>query len=73
MALQRKAIEWLENRSDDDIQEILQELAEHKGIVTKSEYSKILCIPERTVYAEIESGKIKTFEFCSKKYPFINL
>ena len=72
MALQEKAINWINTRTNEELQEILAEICEYKGIVTKSEYSKILCIPERTVYAEIESSKILTFEFCNKKYPFIN-
>ena len=72
MALQRKAIDWIYSRTDEEIQELLQEIAEYKGIVSKDEYSKILCIPERSVYEGINTGKIKAFKFCNKIYPFIN-
>lgn len=72
MALQEKAINWLENRTHDEIQEILQEIAEIKGVVSVAEYSEIMQIPERTVYEGIKTGRIKSFEFCGKKYPYIN-
>lgn len=73
MALQEKAIDWLRSRTDEDIQDILADICETKGIVSAIEYSKILCIPERSVYDGIKSGKIKTFTFIDRKFPYINL
>jgi predicted transcriptional regulator len=72
MALQEKALKWLRRRSNEEIQQIIAEIIEMKGIVTKEEYSKITAMPERTVYEGVKTGTIPSIDFCGKKYPFIN-
>jgi hypothetical protein len=50
----------LHNLAMTDIYDIAKECDEILGRVTVSEYAKITCIPERTVYDQIKKGKIKT-------------
>ena len=72
MALSEKAIHWINTRSNDDIQQIIAEICENKGVVTKEQYSKIMAVPERSVYEGVRNGSIPSFDICSKQFPYIN-
>jgi hypothetical protein len=52
--------------------QVFAEIIERLGIVSFAEYAKIHGVPLRTVYYFAEVGRIKTVEFCGKKYIVIN-
>jgi hypothetical protein len=57
----------------EDVLQIALICNERLGIVTSDKYSKEMNIPLRTVYEQIDSGKILCFEVAGKKFPSINL
>ena len=52
--------------------DILHECAERLGLVSVSEYCKIMGCKKRTVYLQIEQNKIKSIDFCGNKLIIIN-
>lgn len=52
--------------------EILHECAEALGLSTVESYSKILCVPKRTVYENIKKGNIQAFVIDNHVFPYIN-
>jgi hypothetical protein len=63
----------LQQLDTEDLIEIMHVCAERIGMVTADQYSIIHKKPRRTVYAGIESGRIKTTTICGHKLPIINI
>jgi hypothetical protein len=62
----------IRNLSIDDSLEVMQIIASAKAIVTKRQYSEITAVPLRTVYENIDKGRVKYFEIDGVKFPCIN-
>ena len=52
--------------------QIMHECAERLGIVSIDDYSKIMCMPRRTIYAKMDKTQIPYFEISEHKFPIIN-
>lgn len=63
----------IHNLPIEDILRIAEICNEALGVVTKEDYAKIMNIPERTVYENINNGKIICLDVCGKKFPSVNL
>lgn len=51
---------------------VLRDCAETCGLVSKSDYSKIMSVPKRTVQYGCKSGLIKGIEISGEIYPCVN-
>lgn len=52
--------------------EILHEIAENLGIVSVSEYCKIMGMKKRNCYYKLSENKIKNIDFCDTTFLIIN-
>jgi len=58
--------------STSDCLQIMHECAERLGCVSVDEYSKIMYMPKRTIYAKMETKQIPYFQLSNHKFPIIN-
>ena len=71
MSLTAKQIGNIHHLDCDTLIEIMHECAEALGVVSVDEFSKLMNIPRRTVYAKIKDNKIKYVDIAGK-LPCVN-
>lgn len=72
MQLTNKQIEAIRDMSAEMAMAVMHECAERLGLVSVSEYCKLLGLKKRTIYKAIEEKKLPCFELAGHIFLSIN-